>query len=292
MIIINAINYLYFNGPPSPYYLESGFQIHEVNDTHPNRTHLGFFDFILVREGTLHIGENNERWQLEAGQALILLPNQSHYSAMPAERQTLFYWIHFQSIGAWVQSDQEHTKLNIEDHQQCFYPTPYTIQLPKQTTFTYPQQAFQLLEQMNEANTERESNAYWKKQHAFEQLLKMMDMRQNNDDVTPIVRLAEQVENFIRNHYQESITNERLSFTFNYHYNYITRAMKQMYGMTPNEYVMKVRIDHAKSLLLNTHWSIAAIAEQVGFENTPYFSNCFSKHLGLSPSMFRNQYYE
>lgn len=289
---MKPMNYLYFNAPPQPYYLESGFQIHEKDDTHPNRTNLGFFDFILVREGTLFIGEDNEPWTLTSGQSLILLPNQSHYSVKPAEDHTLFYWIHFQTIGAWTQSDQQHVKLNIEEHQQCFYPTPYTIQLPKHTTFPFPQQAYQLLEQMNEAITERESSAYWKKQYAFEQLLKMMDVRQNNDDATPIVKLAEQVENFIRNHYQESITNERLAFTFNYHYNYITRAMKQMYGMTPNEYVTKVRIDQAKSLLLNTHLTVSAIAEHVGFENIPYFSNCFSKHVGLSPSQFRNQYFE
>lgn len=285
-------NYIYFNAPPLPFYLESGHQIYSTGDTHPNRSNLGFFDYILVREGHLYIGEDNQQWVLGAGQSLILLPNQSHYSVKPAEGHVLFYWIHFQTTSEWIQSDQEHIKLIIEDHQRCFSPSPYTLQLPKHTTLPFPQQAYQLVEQLNEASKEREANAYWKRQHAFEQLLKMMDMRLNNQDATPIVRLAEQVESFIRNHYSENITNERLSFTFNYHYNYITRAMKQMYGMTPNEYVLKVRIDHAKSLLLNTHWSIASIAEQVGFENTPYFSNCFSKHLGLSPSQFRNQFYE
>lgn len=285
-------SYIFFNAPPQPYYLESGFQIHEIGDSHPNRSNIGLFDFIIVKEGCLHIGENQEQWSLHAGQSIILLPDQYHYAVHPATERTTFYWVHFRCVGNWIQSNQEYMKLPLEEHQYCFNPSSYTIQLAKQSSFSYTQPLFQLLEEMNEAGKERETTAFWKKQHAFEQLLKLLDIRQHDNESSAIVRLAEQVENYIRNHFQEEITNEILSSTFHYHYNYITRALKQMYGYTPNEYVMKVRIDQAKSLLLNTRMNISTIAEQVGFENIPYFSNCFTKHTGLSPTSYRNQYFE
>lgn len=284
--------YIYFNCPPNPYFLECGFQIHDLYDTHPNRTNIGIFDIILVKEGCLNIGEENESWELRSGQALILLPDRSHYSVKPAEEYTSFYWLHFQAIGQWLQTEQDHVKLELEEHQRCFFPTQYTLQLLKHTQVSYPLPLFQLFDQLLDANTERESQAYWKKQSLFEQLLKALDVRQRSQDTPPLVRLAEQVENYIRNHYQEDLSNERLSLTFNYHYNYITRALKHIYGYTPNEYIMKVRIDHAKSLLLNTHLNISVIAEKVGFENIPYFTNCFTKHTGFSPSNYRKQYFE
>lgn len=286
------MSYIYFNSPPSPYYLESGSSDYKIGDAHPNRHSLNLFDLIIVRSGSLHLGEEQTSWQLQEGQTLILLPDRYHYSIEPVSTATFFYWIHFQTVNEWAESEQLHYKFRTEAHQECFNPAPYTMQIPKSMQLLYPQQAYRLVEQMNDAGKQIEPKAYWQKQHAFEELLLMMDIKQNNKQTSSIVRLAEQVEHYIRNHYQQQITNQALSLIFNYHYNYITRAMKQVYGFTPNEYVMKVRLDQAKILLLNTHLSIADIAEAVGFDNIPYFSNCFIKHVGESPSSYRKKYYE
>jgi YesN/AraC family two-component response regulator len=286
------MSYIYFNSPPSPYYLESGISDFHSGDSHPNRHNLNLFDLIIVRRGSLHLGEEQESWVLNEGQTLILLPNCYHYSVEPVTTDTYFYWIHFQTVNDWMESEQSHYKFPTESHQDCFNPAPYTMQIPKSMQLLYPQQVYQLVEQMNEASKQIEPKAYWQKQHAFEELLLMMDVKQNNSQTSSIVRLAEQVEHYIRNHYQGQITNQALSLIFNYHYNYITKAMKQVYGFTPNEYVMKVRLDQAKILLLNTYQSIASIAEAVGFDNIPYFSNCFVKHVGETPSSFRKKYYE
>jgi len=286
------MSYIYFNSPPSPYYLESGISHYQLGDSHPNRHRLNMFDLIIVRKGNLYLGEDKQSWLLNAGQTLILLPDRYHYSVEPVREETIFYWIHFQTVNDWIESDQPHHKFQVQEHQDCFNPAPYTMQITKHMQLLYPQQAYQLVERMNEAGKQIEPKAYWQKQHAFEQLLLMMDIKQNNSQPNSLVRLAEQVEHYIRNHYQEQITNQALSLIFNYHYNYITRALKQVYGFTPNEYVMKVRLDQAKILLLNTHQSIASIAEAVGFDNIPYFSNCFIKHVGETPSSFRKKYFE
>lgn len=286
------MSYIYFNSPPSPYYLESGFSDYIIGDSHPNRHRLNLFDLIIVREGSLHLGEEQSKWHLQEGQTLLLLPDSYHYSVEPVSTATCFYWIHFQTTNEWIESEQLHYKFPTEAHQDCFNPTPYTMQIPKSMQLLYPHKVYQLVEQMNDASKQIEPKAYWQKQHAFEELLLMMDVKQNNSQTSSIVRLAEQVEHYIRNHYQQQITNQALSLIFNYHYNYITKALKQVYGFTPNEYVMKVRLDQAKILLLNTHQSIADIAESVGFDNIPYFSNCFMKHVGEAPSSFRKKYYE
>lgn len=284
--------YIYFNSPPSPYYLESGFSSYQIGEIHPNRHRINLFDLIIVREGCLHLAEENSSWRLTEGETLILLPDRHHYSVEPVSEATIFYWIHFQTVNEWIETEQIHYKFQTEAHQDCFNPAPYTMQLPKSMKLTFPQQAYQLIEQMNEAGKHLEPKAYWQKQHAFEELLRMMDAKQNQSQTSSIVRLAEQVEHYLRNHYGQQITNQLLSHVFNYHYNYITRALKQVYGYTPNEYVMKLRLDQAKTMLLNTHTSISDIANAVGFENIPYFANCFQKHVGVSPSGFRKKYYD
>ncbi|WP_367399863.1 helix-turn-helix domain-containing protein [Paenibacillus sp. 1781tsa1] len=66
--------------------------------------------------------------------------------------------------------------------------------------------------------------------------------------------------------------------------------MLKVYGMTPMEYLLHYRIEQAKKLLLQTSWSVARIAEEIGFNHVSYFSSCFSKKEGISPSNFRNKF--
>lgn len=282
--------YIYFNAPPSPYYLESGTAHYEVGDSHPNRSGLKLFDMIIVKQGCLYLGEEQKEWAVKEGEAIVLLPDSYHYSVKPVTSETFFYWVHFQTVNEWQQANLASMKYQAEQHQQCFNPKPYTIQISKYIKLTYPKQVYDLLEQMNSTHHLIEPKAYFQKQQAFESLLLLLDEHQHGQQTSQLVKLAEQVELYIRSHYKEAITNERLSAIFNYHYNYITRAMKKVFQYSPHEYVMKLRIDEAKILLLNTHHSISSIAQQIGFEHAPYFTNCFQKYVGVTPSTFRKQF--
>ena len=53
------------------------------------------------------------------------------------------------------------------------------------------------------------------------------------------------------------------------------------------DFVVAIRVEKAKELLLGTNMPIREIAEAVGFENQNYFSRCFRKKEGLSPREYR-----
>ncbi|WP_276352677.1 helix-turn-helix transcriptional regulator [Cohnella caldifontis] len=76
----------------------------------------------------------------------------------------------------------------------------------------------------------------------------------------------------------------------NYHPNYLAKAMLKVYGMTPMTYLQYYRLEQSKRLLLQTAWSIARIADEVGFHHVSHFSTCFYKKEGLSPSGFRSKF--
>lgn len=59
------------------------------------------------------------------------------------------------------------------------------------------------------------------------------------------------------------------------------------YGISPKRYLITIRINAAKKLLLETSLSISEIAEKTGFYDMFYFSRCFSKCCGCSPSDYR-----
>ena len=57
--------------------------------------------------------------------------------------------------------------------------------------------------------------------------------------------------------------------------------------MTPQRYLLDVRIRHASSMLRDSTLNVTEIALRCGFDDSNYFSRIFRKYTGHSPSEFR-----
>lgn len=68
---------------------------------------------------------------------------------------------------------------------------------------------------------------------------------------------------------------------------HFVRSFRQSTGSTPHHYLLQVRINRAKSLLLQQHWTILQIALASGFSDASSFSRMFRTHTGASPSEWR-----
>ncbi|KIL38966.1 hypothetical protein SD70_23275 [Gordoniibacillus kamchatkensis] len=64
---------------------------------------------------------------------------------------------------------------------------------------------------------------------------------------------------------------------------------KQETGMTPKQYLLKVRMRKAAALLKENNQSITSVAEQLGYDSIHYFSRQFTDYYGISPSRFRSR---
>jgi AraC-like DNA-binding protein len=65
--------------------------------------------------------------------------------------------------------------------------------------------------------------------------------------------------------------------------------MKSITGAGAKEYITRIRIEKAKSLMENTDMPIAEIAEKTGFASQSYFSTAFKNCTGLTPSQYKQQ---
>jgi AraC-like DNA-binding protein len=66
-----------------------------------------------------------------------------------------------------------------------------------------------------------------------------------------------------------------------------SRHFRETVDVTPMEFVARVRLDHARRLLLATGRSVEAIAATVGFRSRSHFSRLFRERFGVDPSSFR-----
>ena len=64
-------------------------------------------------------------------------------------------------------------------------------------------------------------------------------------------------------------------------------AIKRATGLTFTDYLARVRIEKAKTLLLERNRRISEIAYDVGFQSLTHFNRIFKKLVGASPSSYR-----
>lgn len=68
----------------------------------------------------------------------------------------------------------------------------------------------------------------------------------------------------------------------------LDRRMRRVFGLTTGQWIIQARINHARKLLVQTEFPIAAIAMEAGYADQSAFTRQFRRSTGLSPSEFRS----
>lgn len=110
---------------------------------------------------------------------------------------------------------------------------------------------------------------------------KVFELNSGNDD------LMKQAIQKIRNHIYSPITMAEFSREINMGYSAFRKAFKQYTGLAPNQYLLHLKIDKAKSMLSMSTKSIKEIAFELGFESPSYFSKIFKIKTNTSPEKYR-----
>lgn len=107
---------------------------------------------------------------------------------------------------------------------------------------------------------------------------------QNKNNVPPNIL---KIMHYINNNVTENITLDDISQKFYIAKSTLNYNFKHYVSCTPIEYLLTLRLDMAKRLLLETDKSIEKISEECGFSSSNYFGTIFKKHLGISPKSYR-----
>ena len=76
---------------------------------------------------------------------------------------------------------------------------------------------------------------------------------------------------------------------FGGNFDYMNRTFKKATGETIFRYLNRVRINHAKAMILNTPLKMSVIGSRVGFSDEYYFSRVFKKCTGKSPTEYARE---
>lgn len=102
----------------------------------------------------------------------------------------------------------------------------------------------------------------------------------DDPDVAHIVR-------FIRDHATEPISIEQAFAQTTSSRSTVTRSFKRLLRRTPKAHLTRVRLEHARQLLLDTDLTVEEVARRSGFQEAKYFIEVFRQEVGTTPGSFR-----
>lgn len=70
----------------------------------------------------------------------------------------------------------------------------------------------------------------------------------------------------------------------------ITKRLQRNFGLSYSDYLGRMKVNQAKTLLRQSKLTISEVAKRVGLNDSANFSKLFRKHEGITPSAFRKQY--
>jgi transcriptional regulator GlxA family with amidase domain len=95
--------------------------------------------------------------------------------------------------------------------------------------------------------------------------------------------------NYIQQHISEVITIDDLAEKACQTKSHLIRSFSKIMGITPLQYILQKKIQHAQSLLLSTDMTVSKISEATGFNDVSYFIRLFKKNIGFTPQEYREK---
>lgn len=108
-----------------------------------------------------------------------------------------------------------------------------------------------------------------------------------NSDTAQMIRY---LIRYIDSNYTQPLSVEFLSQFSSISRSHLTKLFRKYTGFAPNEYIIRLRISHAKRMLLSTDESVADIAYACGFNDINNFINLFKKHTSETPGAYRRKH--
>lgn len=107
-------------------------------------------------------------------------------------------------------------------------------------------------------------------------------------DGKPIDPFMQQVLDFVERNIPNSDADiNQMADACNVSRSVLQRKLKQLVGLTPNDFMREARIKKACLMLDEGNYIVSEVAYRCGFSDPKYFSRCFKKTMGITPSEYR-----
>lgn len=118
---------------------------------------------------------------------------------------------------------------------------------------------------------------------AFLKKVKKSTQQKNNNIIV-------EIEKYLQQNFDRDVKLQEISDHFYISREYISRKFKQEFNENISDYIVRIRMEKAKSLLKNSQLKIYDIASLIGYQDDKYFRKVFKKVEGITPNEYRAEY--
>lgn len=226
------------------------------------------FQLLYVAGGTAKFTVGGETRQLKEGQAVLYRPHEKQDYTYVLEQHPDIYWVHFTGAEAEKLVDS----LGLVSFNSVGVHTRFGVLIEnmiRELQFKRP-----LAEELTAS--------------LLRELLVRM-ARGCAEDERPHVAAVETAVAEIENRFTEPLTVAALAAQVNMEVCWFSRLFRRQMGVSPQQYLMSVRMTKAKELLRTTDCPVGEVARLTGYDNPLYFSRLFSKTCGYPPREYRRK---
>jgi len=245
--------------------ISCGLFVSSGRGTHPDRV-LDSYELIVVRKGTLSIWENEARFDVPPGHALLLYPGRRHRGAAPFGRELSFYWIHFV-----VRHDGS--------QGNC-------LQVPQYVRVQRPECVAELFHRYLDDQEARRLDPLYSALLLLQMLCEVSRGPLGAKNARGTV-LAGRAEAYVTRHLAEKLSTARIARALRVNPDYLNRAFRAVHRMTMTEYIHRRRSTDAAGMLRDTADAITEIASACGYASVGHFRRMFERYHGVSPGSYR-----
>ncbi|WAH60954.1 AraC family transcriptional regulator [Pseudomonas silvicola] len=97
------------------------------------------------------------------------------------------------------------------------------------------------------------------------------------------------LQDYLADHMAEDVSLRDLATLVDISEGHLLRVFRNATGLTPYQYLIGIRIDEVKRLLLNSELTAKKIAAMTGFASPAHMGDCFRRRVGVTPGGFRQK---
>jgi AraC-like DNA-binding protein len=113
--------------------------------------------------------------------------------------------------------------------------------------------------------------------------IRVMQTRSDTDEA------IERTCQYMAENYQSALSVERLAAMAGFSTGYYFRQFKRLYGCSPKDYIIRLRVNKAKELIGSGGRQLSEVSRMVGYDDEFYFSRIFKRVTGMKPSLYARQ---
>lgn len=240
-----------------------------------NKSSINEHNIILIYDGKAEFNLNNNKYIASKGDLIYYKPDDLRYAHTFKNELMKCYAINFNYICPVFDSLE----------WKLFSPSlPFSFHEKINESYFF-NNLITLFEELNREWISNKSNTYSIRIKFLEIMNLLLTWKFGSEFNYGKMKQVDKVIEFMSKHYASKITLKQLSDVNNISPSHLGNIFKEVTGKSPIDYLLSIRINKAKQLLLEGN-SITNISSIVGFSDVYYFSKYFKKAERITPSEY------